>query len=70
MEDIRERDLSQIPEEDLTQEERHELRRRFKEFVGVMRKNGVNLGGGKKSEKKKSVRRWDPSTMGRRSSRH
>ena len=68
MEDIRERDLSQIPEEDLTREERQELQRRFKEFVGVMRKNGVSLGQGSKA-KKPGVQRWDPSTMGRRTTR-
>lgn len=68
MEDIRHRDLSQIPEDEMSPEERRELKRRFEEFVGLMRRPSVaNKIGTKPSEKK--LQRWDPASMGRRRSR-
>ncbi len=58
--DIRHRDLSQIPEDEMTFEEKRELRRRFEEFVGLMRRPSVaDKLGAKPSEKK--VRPWDPA---------
>ena len=67
MDDIRHRDLSQIPEDEMTLEERRELKRRFDEFVGLMRRPAVaSKLGAKPSEKKH--RRWDPASMGRRRS--
>jgi hypothetical protein len=65
MEDIRNRDLSEIPESEMTAEERHELKRRFEEFVGLVRRPSVadSLG---KSPSQKQTKSWDPSTMGRR----
>lgn len=65
MDDIRHRDLSEIPESEMTDEERHELRRRFEEFVGLVRRPAVagSLG---KTPSQKETRRWDPATMGRR----
>ena len=67
MDDIRHRDLSQIPEDEMTLEERRELKRRFDEFVGLMRRPAVaSKLGAKPSEKK--LQRWDPASMGRRHS--
>lgn len=40
MEDIKLRDLSQIPDSELSNEERRELRRRYEEFVRLLRKEG------------------------------
>lgn len=40
MEDIKLRDLSRIPDTELTNEERRELRRRYEEFVRLLRKDG------------------------------
>lgn len=63
MDDISKRDLSQIPDSELTTEERRELRRRFEEFVGRMRKK-EGITAPKESEAEaKQVRRWDPRGM-------
>ncbi len=40
MEDIKLRDLSRIPDTELTNEERRELRRRYDEFVRLLHKDG------------------------------
>jgi hypothetical protein len=67
MDDIRLRDLSQIPESDLTAEERRELRRRFEEFVGRLRKKGgLSAAQEPDEEAEKQVRRWDPRSMTQR----
>lgn len=65
MDDIRHRDLSEIPESEMTVEERRELKRRFEEFVGLVRRPSVagSLG---KAPGQKSTQRWDPATMGKR----
>jgi len=65
MDDIQNRDLSEIPEADMTMEERRELKRRFDEFVGLMRRPSVasRLG---KAPSQKATQRWDPATMGKR----
>ncbi|WP_193367748.1 hypothetical protein [Pelagibius marinus] len=65
MDDIRHRDLSEIPESEMTLEERRELKRRFEEFVGLMRRPSVANSIGKPASKK-ATKRWDPSTMGKR----
>lgn len=69
MDDIRHRDLSEIPESEMTVEERQELKRRFEEFVGLVRRPAVagSLG---KAPSQKATKRWDPATMGRRGRRH
>jgi hypothetical protein len=67
MEDIRQRDLGQIPEADLTDEERAELKRRFEEFeefVGRLRQKGTL--GSVSAPKEKQVRPWDPRTATRK----
>ena len=65
MDDIMHRDLSAIPESEMTEEERRELKRRFDEFVGLVRRPAVagSLG---KSPSQKQTKEWDPATMGRR----
>jgi len=65
MDDIRHRDLSEIPESEMTLEERRELKRRFEEFVGLMRRPSVANSIGKPASKK-DTKRWDPATMGKR----
>ncbi|WP_420349606.1 hypothetical protein [Pelagibius sp.] len=63
--DIRHRDLSQIPEDEMSPEEKRELRRRFEEFVGLMRRPSVaDKLGARPSEK--TVRPWDPATAKKR----
>jgi hypothetical protein len=64
MEDIRQRDLGQIPEAELTDEERAELKRRFEEFVGRLRQKGTL--GSVSAPKEKQVRPWDPRTATRK----
>ena len=64
MEDIRQRDLGQIPDAELTDEERAELKRRFEEFVGRLRRKGTldSIG----PPKAKQIRRWDPRLTARK----
>ena len=42
MDDLSNRDLSQVPDEDLTPAEREELKRRLDSFVEVMRKRVID----------------------------
>jgi hypothetical protein len=66
MDDLSQRDLSQIPDEELSPEERHELKRRFDDLVDRLRER-VGMGPAKKPKKKpKRVARWDPSATPRR----
>lgn len=67
MDDIRHRDLSQIPEDEMSPEERRELKRRFEEFVGLMRRSSSPNALAVKPPKKK-LQRWDPTSMGKRRS--
>ena len=64
MDDIRQRDFSDIPEGDLTPAERHEIRRRFEEFVQALG-HAARSGKGAK-QKKKKVLKWDPAVHGRK----
>ena len=64
MDDIKQRDLGQIPEDELTDEERAELKRRFNEFVGRLRQNGGLEAIG--SQKASQVQRWDPRRHARK----
>src|SRR3546814_13383671 len=65
MDDIRHRDLSEIPESEMTAEERRELKRRFEEFVGLVRRPAV-AGSPGQAPSPKQPQRWDPATMGQR----
>ncbi len=62
--DLSQRDLTNVAENDLTTEERHELERRFNDFVTGLRKRA----GVKTVEKKKPKRyaSWDPAALSRR----
>ena len=42
MDDLKNRDLSQVPEDELTPAEREELKRRLDSFVDVIRKRVIN----------------------------
>ncbi len=62
--DLDQRDLSEVAENDLTTEERHELERRFNDFVTRLRERA-----GVKSAAKKKPKRyasWDPAALSRR----
>ncbi len=62
--DLSQRDLSDVAENDLTTEERHELERRFNDFVTRLRERA----GVKTAEKNKPKRyaKWDPAALSRR----
>ncbi len=62
--DLSQRDLSDVAENDLTTEERRELEQRFNNFVTQLRERA----GVKTAEKKKPKRyaRWDPAALSRR----
>ena len=49
----------------MTLEERRELKRRFEEFVGLMRRPAV-AGSIGTPPSQKATKRWDPATMGKR----
>ncbi len=58
------RDLSEIADNDLTTEERRELERRFNDFVTRLRERaGVKSAANKKP---KRYARWDPAALSRR----
>lgn len=59
-EDIRQRDLSHKSVEEMTREERRELRRRFEEFVSAVGKAPPPA-----PPRKPRVRRWNPLTDSR-----
>ena len=64
MDDLRERDLSNVPDEHLTPEELEELRRRFAQFISdVMARSGKKR---TVAIKPKSIKRSDPVTASRR----
>ncbi len=62
--DLKQRDLSSKPDSQLTADERKELKRRFDEFVGIMRSQGMVPN--EPAEKPKRVEKWNPATHGRR----
>ncbi|RMD61796.1 MAG: hypothetical protein D6826_09015 [Alphaproteobacteria bacterium] len=64
MDDLSQRDLSQIADADLTPEERNELKRRFHDFVDRLRARHGRAG--TRARKAKRVMRWNPATFARR----
>ncbi len=62
MDDLSNRDLSQVPDEELTPAEREELKRRLDSFVDVIRKRVID--GRRPAPKPKGVTKWDPTTPG------
>ncbi len=66
MTDMHFRDLSRIPESQLTPDERVELKRRFEEFVGRLRKKGgLSAETGDEPEPKR-IQAWNPRDMAQR----
>ncbi len=61
MTDLSQRDLSRIPEHKLSAEERQELKRRYDEFIGILRRKSGLLEAVKAPEKK--VRPWVPGAV-------
>jgi len=64
VDDISQRDLSDIPDEKLSPEEREELLRRFDDFVGRLHARAGKTA--KAPAKAKRIMRWDPVTLSRR----
>ncbi|MCZ4280773.1 hypothetical protein O4H49_08290 [Kiloniella laminariae] len=63
MTDIRQKDLSDKPVQEMTAEERKEMRRRFEEFATLVGRNNESILA--PPEKPKKVVKWDPRTMAR-----
>ncbi len=62
---LSQRDLTCVAENDLTAEERHELERRFNDFATRLRQRaGVKTA--EKKVKPKRYARWDPVALSRR----
>lgn len=69
MDDIRQRDLSQKRVQDMTADERQELRRRFYEFVDLMQQSRPSRKG--KPEKPPApARKWDPAAAAKAKAKH
>lgn len=68
MDDLSERDLSGIADEDLSAEEREEIRRRMDTFLGRMqtRQHSQAGKGGAPKPKAKRLARWSPKSILRR----
>jgi hypothetical protein len=65
MSDIRQKDLSDKSVQEMTSEEKKEMRRRFEEFANQVGQNNDSILA--TPEKPKKVVKWDPKTMGRSS---
>lgn len=64
MTDLSDRDLSRIPDSELTAEERQELQRRLDEFLARLR---IRHGDAEPVKAKaKRIQHWDPATIARR----
>jgi hypothetical protein len=59
--DLSQRDLSGKRVQDMNPAERREMKRRFEEFVGLMKRDG-----GKQPAPKAAPQRWDPRAFGAR----
>lgn len=66
MEDLRDADLSARPEEDLTREERDELKRRFDAFVTALKEQALRRRAAQAPAESKTVQAWQPPTAGPR----
>ncbi len=62
MDDLSNRDLSQVPEEDLTPAEREELKRRLDSFVDAVRKRVID--GDRDAPKAKGVTKRESADQG------
>jgi len=61
VDDLSNRDLSQVPDEELTPAERQELKRRLDAFVEMMRDK---IFARDPAPKPKTVTKWDPLSQG------
>ena len=64
MDDLDQRDFSQVPVQALSPEVRLELKRRFREFISAM--GGERAEKDAKEEPKPRVQKWDPAVHGRK----
>ena len=64
MDDIHLRDLSQKPHDELTDEEKQELARRFQEFQDLVREKGAQSLDLRQRPRKKRVTKWTPTATG------
>lgn len=64
--DLSERDLSGIADEDLTEAERAELKRRMDDFVERMQLERYKEPAKEPKPQPKRFMRWDPATIARR----
>jgi len=62
MDDLSNRDLSQVPDEDLTPAEREELKRRLDSFVDAVHKRVID--GKRAAPKSKTITNPDPAGRG------
>ena len=69
MDDIRLRDLSKKPHDALSEEEKHELARRFQEFQDLVREKGPQSLDLHQKPRKKKVTKWDPTAAARKAPR-
>ncbi len=68
MDDLPERDLSDIPDEELSAEERREIRRRLDTFLGRMQMRRIDKPKGDTPKPKpKRLAAWKPKIVSRRS---
>ena len=66
MDDLTQRDLSRIPESNMTAAEQREFARRKNEFLAILRKKGGLPSPETEPKAEKPVQRWDPLSMARR----
>lgn len=62
MDELSQRDFSDRKVQDLAPEERHELRRRFNQFMEALRVGPATA----EPEPQKEVTKWDPALHGRK----
>ena len=68
MDDIRQKDLSNKAVQDMSPEERQEMKRRFEEFAAAMKGSTTDARTEKPAPEKKVVK-WDPRKMGKNQDR-
>ncbi len=68
MDDIRQKDLSNKAVQDMSPEERQEMKRRFEEFAAAMEGRGIDSRPEQPAPEKKVVK-WDPRKIGKNQNR-
>ena len=64
MDDIRQKDFSNVLVQDMSPEERKEMKRRFTEFAQALQNSKADYAA-EQPEPPKKVVKWDPRTMGK-----